>query len=83
MLLEIKGLNVGYGDIQVIWDINIQIADGQIVALVGANGAGKSTLLKTISGLLPPYGGSILFQGEDITHSAFRGYRLKRNYSCA
>ncbi len=68
MLLEIKGLNVGYGDIQVLWDINIQITDGQIVALVGANGAGKSTLLKTISGLLPPYSGRILFQGEDITH---------------
>ena len=67
MLLEIKELNVGYGDIQVLWDINLQIEEGQIVALVGANGAGKSTLLKTISGLLNPYSGSIIFQGEDIT----------------
>ena len=67
MLLEIKELNVGYGDIQVLWDINLQIEEGQIVALVGANGAGKSTLLKTVSGLINPYSGSIIFQGEDIT----------------
>ena len=67
MVLEIKELNAGYGDIQVLWDINLRIEEGQIVALVGANGAGKSTLLKTISGLLNPYSGSITFQGEDIT----------------
>jgi branched-chain amino acid transport system ATP-binding protein len=67
LLLEIKELNVGYGDIQVLWDINLQIEEGQIVALVGANGAGKSTLLKTISGLLNPYSGTIIFKGEDIT----------------
>ena len=66
-MLEIKELNAGYGDIQVLWDINLRIEEGQIVALVGANGAGKSTLLKTISGLLNPYSGSITFQGEDIT----------------
>ncbi len=67
MLLEIKELSVGYGDIQILWDINLQIEEGQIVALVGANGAGKSTLLKTISGLLKPYSGKIIFQGENIT----------------
>ena len=67
MLLEIKELNVGYGDIQVLWDINLQIEEGQIVALVGANGAGKSTLLKTVSGLLNPYSGKIIYQEEDIT----------------
>jgi ABC-type branched-subunit amino acid transport system ATPase component len=66
LLLEIKGLNAGYGDVQVLWDIDLTIAEGQIVALVGANGAGKSTLLKIISGLLHPYSGEILFQGEDI-----------------
>ena len=53
MLLEIKGLSAGYGDVQVLWDIDLNVEEGQIVALVGANGAGKSTLLKTISGLLP------------------------------
>jgi len=58
---------VGYGDIQVLWDVNLNIDENQIVALVGSNGAGKSTLLKTISGLLKPYKGEILFQDEDIT----------------
>jgi branched-chain amino acid transport system ATP-binding protein len=67
LLLEIKALSAGYGDIQVLWDIDLHVEKGQIVALVGANGAGKSTLLKTISGLLKPYQGSINFQGEDIT----------------
>ena len=70
MLLEIKDLSAGYGDIQVLWDIDLQIKEGQVVALVGANGAGKSTLLKTISGLLRPYKGSIVFQGRDITRMA-------------
>ena len=68
MLLEIKGLNAGYGDVQVLWDINLKIEEGQIVALVGANGAGKSTLLKTISGLLKPYSGEIIYSGKDIIH---------------
>jgi branched-chain amino acid transport system ATP-binding protein len=66
LLLEIKGLNAGYGDVQVLWDINLKVEEKQIVALVGANGAGKSTLLKIISGLMPPYSGEIRFSGEDI-----------------
>jgi ABC-type branched-subunit amino acid transport system ATPase component len=70
VLLEIKALSAGYGDIQVLWDIDMQVADGQVVALVGANGSGKSTLLKTISGLLKPYQGSIAFQSQDITRMA-------------
>jgi len=67
MLLEIRKLSAGYGDIQVLWDIDLHIEEGQIVSLVGANGSGKSTLLKTISGLIRPYGGSIRFEGADIT----------------
>jgi branched-chain amino acid transport system ATP-binding protein len=66
LLLEIKGLSAGYGDVQVLWDIDIKVEEGQIVALVGANGAGKSTLLKIISGLLPPYSGEIRYAGQDI-----------------
>ena len=68
MLLEIKELSAGYGDVQVLWDINLGIEEERIVALVGANGAGKSSLLKIISGLLKPYAGRITFQGEDITN---------------
>ena len=70
MLLEIKTVSAGYGDIQVLWDIDLQVAEGQVVALVGANGSGKSTLLKTISGLLTPCQGSILFRGQEITRMA-------------
>jgi branched-chain amino acid transport system ATP-binding protein len=66
LLLEIKGLSAGYGDVQVLWDLNLRVEEGQIVALVGANGAGKSTLLKIISGLLPPYSGEIRYAGQDI-----------------
>jgi branched-chain amino acid transport system ATP-binding protein len=65
-LLEIKDLDVGYGDIQVLWSVNLRVEENQIVALVGSNGAGKSTLIKTISGLLQPYRGKILFQGRNI-----------------
>ncbi len=68
MLLEIKGLNAGYGDVQVLWDISLSAEEERIAALVGANGAGKSSLLRVISGLVKPYSGKIFFQGEDITN---------------
>ena len=65
-LLEVKKLEVSYGDIQVLWDVSLQVEEGTIVALVGANGAGKTTLLKTISGLLRVKKGEILFSGESL-----------------
>jgi branched-chain amino acid transport system ATP-binding protein len=65
-LLEVKGVDVSYGDIQVLWDVSLQVEEGTIVALVGANGAGKTTLLKTISGLLHVRKGEILFSGENL-----------------
>lgn len=65
-MLEIKHIDVFYGDLQVIWDISLFVGDGEIVALIGANGAGKSTTLKTISGLLTPKKGEIIFNGELI-----------------
>ena len=65
-LLEVKNLEVAYGDIQVIWDVSFQVEEGTIVTLVGANGAGKTTLLKTISGLIRAKKGEILFSGEPL-----------------
>lgn len=65
-MLEIKNIDVFYGDLQVIWDLSMYVNDGEIVALIGANGAGKSTTLKTISGLLTPKKGEIIFNGELI-----------------
>ena len=65
-MLTIKGLRSGYGKLEVLHDIGIDILQGQIVSLIGANGAGKTTLLKTISGLLRPTRGSIEFEGKSI-----------------
>jgi branched-chain amino acid transport system ATP-binding protein len=67
-LLEVQQLSVAYGDVQALWDVSLEVEEGSIVALVGANGAGKTTLLKTISGLLRPGDGEILFEGEDLLH---------------
>ena len=65
-LLSIRGLRSGYGKIEVLHDVTLDVARGQIVTLIGANGAGKTTLLKTISGLLRPSAGSITFEGKSI-----------------
>lgn len=66
MLLEIKSLNTFYGNLHAIWDIDISIQKGEIVALIGANGAGKSTLLKTIAGSIPAKSGEIIFANEPL-----------------
>lgn len=67
ILLEINGLTSHYGRIQALRGIDIQIGQGQLVALVGANGAGKTTLMRCISGVQKVSGGSIRFDGQDIT----------------
>ena len=65
-MLKVSGLNVSYGDVQVLFDINLEIHDGEFISLVGANAAGKSTLLRSISGLLKKTSGSIEFQGKQL-----------------
>ncbi len=65
-MLKVNNLNTFYGKIQVLWDVTIQVKEGEIVALVGANGAGKTTLLDTISGTMRPTSGSIEFLGKKI-----------------
>ena len=69
-LLEVRGLNAGYGAGPVLFDVDLDIREGELLALIGANGAGKSTLLGVISGLVPATSGSIRFAGEDITRAA-------------
>ena len=66
-MLEVKDLNVYYGMIHALKGITFDVEQGEIIALIGANGAGKTTTLHTISGLLSPKKGSILFEGTDIT----------------
>ncbi len=65
-MLEIKQLTYAYGDLQVLWGVDLTVNQGEIVTVVGANGAGKSTILRNISRLLKPTGGSIRFEGNDL-----------------
>lgn len=66
-MLEVKDLQVHYGMIQAIKGIDFEVNKGEVVALIGANGAGKTTTLHTVSGLLQASGGSVVFEGKDIT----------------
>jgi branched-chain amino acid transport system ATP-binding protein len=65
--LNVQNLQAGYGDVQVLWDVTLDVNPGEIVCLVGSNGAGKSTFMRCISGLLPTKAGSIRFGGKDMT----------------
>ncbi len=65
-MLEVSGLHVYYGMIQAIKGVSFHVDEGEVVALIGANGAGKTTILHTISGLLAPKEGSVVFEGKDI-----------------
>jgi len=69
-MLAIEKLQVAYGKVQALWDVTLEVPDGEIVALVGANGAGKTTLLKTVSGLLRRQSGSITFDGKHIEEAS-------------
>ena len=66
-MLEVKDLQVYYGMIQAIKGISFEVNQGEVIALIGANGAGKTTILHTVTGLLAPKKGSVIFEGQDIT----------------
>ncbi len=66
-LLSCRGIDMAYGPVQILFEVDFDVAPGEIVALLGTNGAGKSTLLKGICGLVRPTAGSVTFDGEDIT----------------
>ena len=68
-LLEVRDVNVFYGDIQVVWGASFKVQAGEVIALLGPNGAGKTTTLRAISGTLRPQTGRIFFQGQDVTHT--------------
>jgi len=70
MLLELDDIHVHYGKVQALRGVSVQVAEGEIVTLIGANGAGKTTTLKTISGVRPVTSGRITFDGEDVTGMA-------------
>lgn len=65
-LLEVQNINVFYGDVQVVFDLSLTVEEREVVSIIGGNGAGKSTLLKTVSGLMNPARGQILFEGRPV-----------------
>jgi len=67
-VLKVDGIDVFYGDLQILWDVSFEVREGEIVVLLGANGAGKSTTLKTVSSLLKPEKGTVTFQGHRLDH---------------
>ncbi len=68
-LLLVRGLEVSYGDLQVLFGVDLEVDEGEIIALLGTNGAGKSTLLKAIAGVVQPDRGAVIFDGRDSTHA--------------
>ena len=66
-LLEVSGLMTGYGAVQVLWGVDLEVAESETVVLLGANGAGKTTLLRTLMGLVPAWRGQIAYAGADVT----------------
>jgi branched-chain amino acid transport system ATP-binding protein len=69
-MLTLENVSVNYGAIEALTDISMHVGQGEVVTLIGANGAGKSTTLRTITGLLEPRLGRVLFEGEDISGAA-------------
>ncbi len=67
MILEARDLASGYGELQILWDVSLNLQQGRLTTVVGSNGAGKTTLLRTLMGLLKPWKGTISFDGRDVT----------------
>ena len=69
-MLEVEGLDAGYGPVQVLWDVSLRVGEGEVVALVGSNGAGKTTLLRAISGMIAPAKGEVRLDGDSLAGRA-------------
>jgi len=72
MLLEVEGLRAGYGRVEVLRGVDMQVAEGEIVVLLGSNGAGKTTLNNTLSGIVPTWSGRVRFDGRELTGRHYR-----------
>lgn len=67
-LLEIRDVSSGYGEVQILWGVDLALEEGRLTSLVGANGAGKTTMLSTVMGLIRPWEGAVFFDGQDISN---------------
>jgi branched-chain amino acid transport system ATP-binding protein len=66
-VLQLENIESGYGEVQVLWGISLQVRPGKLTTIIGANGAGKTTALRTIMGTVSPWGGRVLLNGQDVT----------------
>jgi branched-chain amino acid transport system ATP-binding protein len=66
-MIELKNIDVAYGELQVLWDVSLTVKEGEVVSILGANGAGKSTVMATMSGVVRPKLGAVIFEGKDVT----------------
>jgi branched-chain amino acid transport system ATP-binding protein len=80
-LLELRGLCGGYDPIQIFRDVDLVVNQGESIGLFGPNGHGKTTLMKTISGVLEPWSGDVIFEGQRMNRAAARGSRRFRNFN--
>ena len=76
-MLKVQGLRAGYGAINILWDIDFQISEGEIVAILGSNGAGKTTMVRALTGMIRPSAGIVEFNGE-VWRKKTRGIFLKK-----
>ena len=75
-MIEVNGLQAGYGDLQVLWNISLKVAQGEFIVLLGPNGAGKTTTLRAMSGVIKPMRGEIKFDGKSIVN--LPAYKINR-----
>lgn len=81
MSLRIVGLRAGYGEIPVLHDVNLEVREGEVVALLGRNGAGKTTLIKAVMGMVRVFSGSVAYRGRELIHlPLFRRAQLGLGY---
>ncbi len=71
-MLKVENLSSGYGNLEIIWNASFHVDDGEVVAILGSNGAGKTTLVRTITGMVRPKSGSVIFNGEDLAGKSSR-----------
>jgi len=67
-LLQVKHLESGYGEVQILWGLSLELQPGKLTTMVGSNGSGKTTLLRAVSGLIKPWKGQVTFDGKEVTH---------------
>lgn len=67
-ILQVQDLEAGYGEVQILWGLSLELQPGKLTTMVGSNGSGKTTLLRAVTGLIKPWKGQVTFDGKDVTH---------------